>query len=265
MAILRYQGLQASDKKLSGVEDNLIVEEALNIRVNGEIFTVTMQTPGHEEDLVRGLLFSEGITDANAQVGITSLESNDLGFTTLINAEVESYDASDLINKRALLSAAACGICGARELEIPKGDSLKIATSPVLNELPQMFEKMASSQIAFEASGGSHAAAAFDNKGNMLSLREDVGRHNAVDKVVGNLLSQDGLDGAKVLLVSGRVSYEIVSKCFRAKIPVLAAVSAPSSLSVDFAKEFGITLIGFAREERFTIYSHPERLVISDV
>jgi FdhD protein len=118
-----------------------------------------------------------------------------------------------------------------------------------------MFECLRGGQVGFELSGGSHAAGAFDKEGKMLVSREDIGRHNAVDKVVGHLLNSGKLKEAKYLLVSGRVSYEIVTKCFTAGIPILAAVSAPSSLAVDFAKELGITLYGFCRENRATRYS----------
>lgn len=260
MSFLRYQGLHSDKGQKSRVEDALILEEALNIRVNKEIFTVTMQTPGHEIDLVRGLLFAEGIVDADLVPEVQILERNKLGNATLVNAEVPAFDASELINKRSLLSAAACGICGSRELEIPEGKSIDSNEQFDLSGLSEMFDLMSSYQTAFEATGGCHAAAMFNQSGELLSIREDVGRHNAVDKVVGDLIASSQLNEAKILLVSGRVSYEIISKAFRARTPIIAAVSAPSSLSVDFAKEFGITLVAFARGDRFTIYSHPERI-----
>ena len=124
-----------------------------------------------------------------------------------------------------------------------------------------MFDAMKAAQHTFHKSGGSHAAAAFTNNGELLSIREDIGRHNAVDKVIGHLINNNSLKGAKCLTVSGRISYEIISKAFAAKIPILAAVSAPSTLAVDFAKELGITLLGFCRENKATCYSHPNRIL----
>jgi FdhD protein len=159
------------------------------------------------------------------------------------------------------LSVASCGICGKQELDLPgQGASvLEVSLNPDL--VSEMFGQMNSKQMAFKKSGGSHAAAAFSEDGELLTIKEDVGRHNAADKVVGELILSKKLLQAKCITLSGRVSYEIIIKTFRAKIPILAAVSAPSTLAVDFAKELGITLLAFCREGRLTCYSHPERLV----
>jgi FdhD protein len=159
------------------------------------------------------------------------------------------------------LSVASCGICGKQDLDLP--DSNTSVSDAVIspNLIFQMFTEMNSSQHAFKQSGGSHASAAFSETGELLCIKEDIGRHNAVDKVVGHLIFAKKLDQAKCITVSGRVSYEIIIKVFRAKIPVLAAVSAPSTLAIDFAKELGITVLAFCREDRLTCYSHPERLV----
>ena len=161
-----------------------------------------------------------------------------------------------------MLSVSSCGICGKTELEelnpenkLQKGFTLNI------QDLLLMFNEMREQQVTFHQSGGSHAAAAFSKDNDLISLREDIGRHNAVDKVVGQLLNQNQLKEAKCLIVSGRISYEIVAKSFAANIPVLAAVSAPSSLAVDFAKELGITLLGFSRGNKTTCYANPERLI----
>jgi FdhD protein len=165
------------------------------------------------------------------------------------------------LNKRSLLSVASCGICGKTELTLPDGIIRVADTSLDLRHIRQMFDEMAVRQSAFISSGGCHASAAFSAGFEMLSLMEDIGRHNAVDKVIGDLLIRKNLPQARFLLVSGRVSYEIVVKCFTAGIPFLLAVSAPSSLAVDFAKELGISLLGFCRENRATVYSHPERIL----
>ena len=162
-----------------------------------------------------------------------------------------------------MLSVSSCGICGKKELKDLKVEGKKLNFSAQFSSsiIQEMFNKMKSFQLVFEKTGGSHAASIFDNKQNLLSLKEDLGRHNAVDKVIGDLLIKNNLKKANFLLVSGRVSYEIVSKAFIAKIPVIIAISACSSLSVDFAKEFGICLIGFTRDDKMTIYSNPNYII----
>ncbi len=161
------------------------------------------------------------------------------------------------------MSVSSCGICGKTELgELSflgkTVDSKQQIDAGLFSEL---FNKMNSKQFDFKQSGGTHAAAAFNQNGDLLSAMEDIGRHNAVDKVIGNLLYTQQLNTAKVMTVSGRISYEIVIKVFKAGIPFLAAVSAPSSLAVDYAKELGISLLGFCRDGRATCYSHPYRII----
>ena len=168
---------------------------------------------------------------------------------------------SGIKNSRSFLSVTSCGICGKQELDLPDQQNSVSDATISLEMIFGMFQQMSSSQDAFKQSGGSHASAAFDKSGNLLTIKEDIGRHNAVDKVVGDLILSQNLHEAKCITVSGRISYEIIIKTFRAKIPVLAAVSAPSTLAVDFAKELGITLLAFCRDDRLTCYSHPQRLV----
>lgn len=261
---LRYDALKLMADKAQAVSDALTVEHPLSISINGEPFTLTMQTPGNEKELVRGLLFTEGIyKKKNASLNIEVTETSTHNFVSKVNVSIdeEELDHSQL-NKRNLLSVASCGICGKTELNLPDGSRLQINTSKLsLNDVQQMFEEMHRVQTAFLSSGGCHAAAAFSVDKKMLTMQEDIGRHNAVDKVIGSLLMKHELHQAQFLLVSGRVSYEIVSKCFIAGIPFLLAVSAPSTLAVDFAKELGITLLGFCREDRATVYSHHERIL----
>ena len=280
MSVRKYEGIKTDGEKVVRVTDHLAVEHPLSISVNAEPFTLTMHTPGHEEDLIRGLLFSEGVyKKREGKLHILITDTSDEDYISRVNVHIAEgdFDKSQ-INKRNLLSVASCGICGRTELqdfrlegigEIEKGigergDLLCNINSPKGafygspeedGGLMEMFECLRGGQVGFELSGGSHAAGAFDKDGKMLVSREDIGRHNAVDKVVGHLLNTGKLKEAKYLLVSGRVSYEIVTKCFTAGIPILAAVSAPSSLAVDFAKELGITLYGFCRENRATRYS----------
>ncbi|MBL0314987.1 MAG: formate dehydrogenase accessory sulfurtransferase FdhD [Flavobacteriales bacterium] len=263
MATLRYQAMKLSSNGATKVEDALAMEHPLSVLINGDSFTITMQSPGHEMELIRGLLFTEGvIRKRSGALKMEMIETSENGFVSKVNvvAEESELDKS-LLNKRNLLSVASCGICGKTELHIPQSE--KIASSEILTalDIQRMFDTMSKAQASFQESGGSHAAAAFKKDGTMLTVMEDIGRHNAVDKVIGDLLNKSQLKETMCLLVSGRVSYEIVVKCFSAGIPFLLAVSAPSSLAVDFAKEFGITLLGFCREDRATIYSNPQRLV----
>ena len=165
-----------------------------------------------------------------------------------------------------MLSVSSCGICGKKELEdlILEGGALEADSKFSVNELPELFKQMRKHQLNFECTGGCHAAACFDVNGNLIAIEEDIGRHNAVDKLIGALLQDNKLEKANSMLVSGRVSFEIVSKCFKAKIPFLAAVSSPSSISIETAQTLGICLMGFCRDEKMTCYSHPERLMIHE-
>ena len=262
MAIRNYQGVKFHTTDSSKVDDNLVVEQALQININKNVFTITMRTPGNDNDLIRGLLYSEDIYKAKNNLDITVTENLDKGITEA-NLNIEKKLLSDgYSNSRNLLSVSSCGICGKTELEELNSDN-KMHSGFTLNiqELYSMFKEMNDNQVTFHQSGGSHAAAAFSKNKALLSVREDIGRHNAVDKVVGHLVNQNQLKNAKCLVVSGRISYEIVAKAFTANIPILAAVSAPSSLAVDFAKELGITLLGFCRENKATCYANPQRLV----
>lgn len=263
MKTLNYSGRKLTASGVENVSDTLTVEQALAVSVNGTVFTLTMQTPGNELELVRGLLFTEGVYKNRSGAPVYEIkEVNDLGYISFINVQINSSEIDNSqLNKRNLLSASSCGICGRTELQSITDKKLTSSGSIDLAEVRLMFDAMAQKQSAFMASGGCHAAAAFDGKKQMLCVMEDIGRHNAVDKVIGFLLSETQLKSAKYLLVSGRVSYEIVSKCFVAGIPFLLAVSAPSSLAVDFAKELGITLIGFCRSDRATVYSNAHMVI----
>ena len=263
MATVKYEGLRYRNSQLKKVYDDLTVEGGLRISVNGMPLTVTMRTPGDDIQLVRGLLFSEDIyTDVDSALETILEEENHQGIVAGINVKVDTEKlGKGYLNSRSFLSVASCGICGKQELDLPDqwASVSEVSLNPDL--VSEMFGKMNSKQMAFKKSGGSHAAAAFSEDGELLTIKEDIGRHNAVDKVVGELILSKKLLQAKCITLSGRVSYEIIIKTFRAKIPLLAAVSAPSTLAVDFAKELGITLMAFCREGRLTCYSHPERLV----
>lgn len=248
--------------------DSLTVEEALQININGEAFTVTMRTPIDDVSLIRGLLHAEDIiSDASFIPDIIVKEENKEGVLTIVDVIVPNEKLGNgYTNKRSLLSVSSCGICGKTELSDLSFNGKTIDESKQIKVvlLSKMFDKMNSLQLSFLKSGGTHAAAIFTLDGELLSVMEDIGRHNAVDKAVGKLINTQQLSRGSVLTVSGRISYEIVIKCFKAKIPFIAAVSAPSSLAVDYAKELGITLFAFCRDNRATCYSHIERIKTTD-
>ncbi|WMX16481.1 MULTISPECIES: formate dehydrogenase accessory sulfurtransferase FdhD [unclassified Aureispira] len=264
MATSEYQGQKYLKKQQKLVQDVLTVEEALQITINNFPFTVTMRTPGNDRALVRGLLFSEDIYRGdNAALTIDYRQKN--AITRIANVSLDkSLLGAGIKSTRNLLSVSSCGICGRQDLDEQSTfkDCLTKKVTIDIEKLYQSFELMRTQQDNFLRSGGSHAAAAFSKNGEMLSLMEDIGRHNAVDKVIGDLIWKEALGKASYLLVSGRISYEIVSKAFCAQIPILAAVSAPSSLAVEYAKQFGLTLLGFCREERATCYANDWRLAI---
>lgn len=255
-------------------EDDVAVEEPLEIRVHGEPLATTMRTPGNDGELVLGFLFAEGIIGSAADVGtLTPCAENVLDVVAApgVSLEIERVKAA----RRGTLTTSACGVCGRRDIE----DLLTLAgkiTEPrevrrdVTAGAPRALSAI---QRAFQKTGGLHAAAALSESGELLVGFEDVGRHNAVDKVNGALLlngklSAERLRGARrharcdaaILAVSGRASFEIVQKAAMARIPVVAAVSAPSSLSIELAEEANITLVGFVRDGGFNVYTHGERL-----
>ena len=266
---------------LSEVPERVVEEGPLSIRVNGKPFTVTLRTPGDDRALVLGLLFSEGLVEkpedllslyeeaekAGASAD-AALPENAATWSAYVKV-LPSLDAK--LSNRSLASTSSCGFCGKTEWTesegcvAPQHPASESATpnAPALTTsfLQKCFAMMRERQDLFGATGGSHAAALFSVHGDLLGFGEDAGRHNAVDKAVGKLWAAGTLDAAKVLCVSGRVSYEIASKAARAGVTVLAAVSAPSSLAVTYCRDNGITLIGFCRGARATVYAHPHRFV----
>ncbi len=257
MQILNYEGLQLTNGVPQKVTDALVIEAALQININKEPYTVVMRTPGDDIELIRGLLYAEDIYKGKENLSIDVIEKRDNGFSILNASIPKTQLGKGYLNKRTLLSVSSCGICGKQKLEDISFSGTKLTNKIIfdISKLEEMFVEMKSKQETFEISGGSHAAAIFNENYEIISLKEDIGRHNAVDKVVGKLLNLDQLKESYVMLVSGRVSYEIISKAFIAKIPIVVAVSACSSLSVDFAKEFGICLIGFSRGNKATVYA----------
>jgi FdhD protein len=238
------------------VVDSLTVERSLQIMVNGSLFSMTMQTPGAERFLVRGLLHSEAVNDAP----FINYEQEETPLGTF--ARVELTDSAMAPANRRLASTSSCGLCGKESMEkmfegvTPVSKAASISASA----LKTIHENARRRQSQFDGTGGCHAASAATANGDVLCIFEDIGRHNAVDKVIGFLLENNLLALADVLTVSGRVSFEIVQKCARAGIPILSAISAPSSLAVEMSERWGITLAGFCRNNRATFYSHTYRI-----
>jgi FdhD protein len=260
------------DGSMQPLEDPIVVEEPLEILVHlhGEPdplpLSVTMRTPGDDVELAAGLLYTEGIVERAADILRMETESdpdrpteNRVVVYLASGVGLEQHEIA-----RSFLSNSACGVCGKSAVdsifihrlpELPAGPRV---TADLLQRLPAL---MRSRQDTFQQTGGIHAAALFDPQGELLLLREDVGRHNAVDKVIGALLLEKRLPIApSILLASGRIGFEITQKALRAGFPILAAVGAPPSQSLRLAERGGLTLVGFLREDRLNLYTHPARL-----
>jgi FdhD protein len=255
--------------------DRLAAEEPLQLLIDGGPLSIVMRTPGHDVELALGLLWAERVVTDLAQVREVRISAEAAEGA----AEAAVPVAADLIEsnqvdvrlasgagrrpERSFLSSSACGVCGATTLESLALDFAPVPAGTVVSPelLAELAGRLRERQRLFDQTGGLHAAGLFDHAGDLIELREDVGRHNAVDKVVGRSLLDGRLPLAEhVLVVSGRGGYEIVQKAVAAGIPLVAAVGAPSSLAVATARRFGLTLVGFLRGGRFNVYSAPERL-----
>ncbi|MDQ3636893.1 MAG: formate dehydrogenase accessory sulfurtransferase FdhD [Actinomycetota bacterium] len=253
--------------------DYLATEEPMEIRLltgdKRQTVAVTMRTPGADFELAAGFLYGEGIVASREEIKrISYCVDSDVSAEqryNIVNVELRGNREYDLRSlERHFYTTSACGVCGKASLE-----QLELRGCPVVGPGPEVSaetvyslpEKLRESQGLFEATGGLHAAALFDKEGNLLALREDVGRHNATDKLVGWALLEGRLPlSENVVMVSGRSSFEILQKCLTAGVPVVCAVSAPSSLAVDVAREFGMTLVGFLRGGRFNVYAGFDRI-----
>ena len=258
------QVMEWNDGRMLPHGDSLAAEEPLEIRVgrgeNSSPLTVTMRTPGNDEELAAGFLWTEGIVDDPAQIeSLTPYVTSAAGKQNGIEAALRDCEFDPAQLQRNFFAASSCGICGKASIDAIRQRGLR-APNPGFRFDPEMLctlpEKLREAQPVFSRTGGLHAAALFDSAGNLLVLREDIGRHNAVDKVVGWALLHGLLPlSESIMLVSGRGGFEIVQKALSAGLPVLASVSAPSSLAVQLARELGLTLIGFLRGRRFVVYA----------
>jgi FdhD protein len=261
---IRRQGQAAAER------DSVAVEEPMEVRVNGASFAVIMRTPGADRDLAAGFLLAEDVIRSDDEIGTIEycqdVDAEGRGNTINVTVTGEAAErlALRLNERRQVTMTSACGMCGRRTIESLQS---RVATvrgewtvaADVIASLP---DRLRASQSVFDSTGGLHAAGLFDRAGVLQLSAEDVGRHNAVDKITGRtfLAGKHPLD-ASILLVSGRTSFELVQKALLAGIPVIAAVSAPSSLAIDLAAQANITLCGFVRGPRFNIYSHQSRIV----
>ncbi|MFF9814936.1 formate dehydrogenase accessory sulfurtransferase FdhD [Streptomyces sp. NPDC014006] len=266
----RRKVLRVRDGVASYRPDTLAAEEPMEIRVGGRPLAVTMRTPGDDFDLAAGFLVGEGVLHSAADVaairycaGATADGGNTYNVVDV--ALAQGVPAPDASLERTFYTTSSCGLCGKAGLDAVRttaawsvaGDPLRLGPD-LLAALPG---KLRAAQKVFDSTGGLHAAGLFTADGELLCVREDVGRHNAVDKVVGHALRTDLLPlRGSVLMVSGRASFELVQKAVMAGIPMLAAVSAPSSLAGDLAEESGLTLVGFLRGESMNVYAGAERL-----
>ena len=265
----QFQVRKVTQKEIVDTGDMLAVEEPLEIRiVSGpqgsrqvKTVSITMRTPGNDDELAAGFLFTEGIITKSEEIqSIGSKENN------VISIELDENAAPSLKTlDRHFYTTSSCGVCGKTSLDAVKmksiytpGESKLVVPSSFLNTLQQ---KLQGHQKVFDITGGLHASALFDRNGELIMVREDVGRHNALDKVIGAALLSNKLPlDNHLLLLSGRISFELVQKAFMAGIPIVAAIGAPSTLAVTMAEECGMTLVGFLRDNRFTVYAGKQRI-----
>ncbi len=250
--------------------ETLVVEEPLEIRVNGAPLTVTMRTPGSDIELAQGFLLTEGIISGRDDIATVrycqgATEDGVNTYNVLDVTLAAGVPAPDVDLTRNFYATSSCGVCGKASLEAVRlisrhspGDDPSTVAPAVLSALPARLRK---AQKVFASTGGLHGAALFGTDGTELAVREDIGRHNAVDKVIGWALENRRIPlSGNVLLVSGRASFELTQKAVMAGIPILAAVSAPSSLAVDLAAQAGLTLVAFLRGESMNVYTRPDRI-----
>jgi FdhD protein len=253
-------------------DDALAVEEPLEIRLGGRRFTLTMRTPGHDEELAAGFLLAEGFVETAQEIGeirrVRDARGHPEANAIDIILKVPAAGLRERL-KRNFTVSSSCGVCGKTSIEAIQRRVARLGDGPMVTArtLMRMPALMREEQAVFNSTGGLHAAALFaideakPDEPELMVLREDVGRHNAVDKVIGHALRRGLVPlGRSALMVSGRLSFEIVQKAAAAGIPILCAVSAPSSLAVELAEETGMTVVGFLREPGFNVYTRPERI-----
>ncbi|WP_371564306.1 formate dehydrogenase accessory sulfurtransferase FdhD [Streptomyces canus] len=272
----RRKVIRIRDGAISSRPDTLVTEEPLEIRLNGKPLAITMRTPGDDFALAAGFLVSEGVLAEQSELqnivycaGATTDGSNTYNVVDITTTP--GTPIPDITLQRNVYTTSSCGLCGKASL-----DAVRTTTRWPINDTPPLHietdlltslpDRLRTAQHVFDRTGGLHAAALFTEHGELIDIREDVGRHNAVDKLIGRALQHNNLPLSRlILLVSGRASFELAQKAVMAGIPVLAAVSAPSSLAVDLATETGLTLIGFLRGHSMNVYAGEDRITLQAV
>ncbi len=284
VAITQIEVKRISDNELVDHSDDLAVEEPLEIRLGfadgtHQAVSITMRTPGEDSELAVGFLFTEGILKSPDQVKQVRHCGLKIGKSTgtldraaALNSNTIRVDLAENVEldlkklERHFYTTSSCGVCGKSSIEALQTGATRIESELTVNAdiIHRLPETLRAAQSTFDKTGGLHASALFEADGSLVIVREDVGRHNALDKVIGTKFMEDNVPlSDKILLVSGRASFELVQKALMAGIPILAAVGAPSSLAVELASEFGMTLIGFVRDGRFNIYCGEQRVLLT--
>jgi len=275
-----YKVLRFESKILNEFDDQISIEEPLEIILKykdkktwvEKTISITMRTPGNDEDLIRGFLFNERVIEKINHIENIELTGDPVGQYKLKNKAVATINNSENIDidkiKRNFLTNSSCGVCGKTSL-----DSLEIIKKDkITKHLPKIHHEvimkspfmLRQNQSEFAKTGGIHASGLFNEKGEIIAVREDVGRHNALDKLIGFILKDDLLDNnSQFLTCSGRLNFDLVQKALMANVGVLVGVGAPTSLAVDLAKKFNMTLVGFVKDKSFNIYSNNERIIIN--
>lgn len=257
--------IEWQEGKVSRFEDYLVGEQPLEIRIGSSPINVTMRTPGHDLELASGFLLTEGvITNAEQIAALRQVTAGNHKSNVVRVDLVRGIRTKPAALQRNFLTSSSCGLCGKASIDAVRVRGI-VRPNPNLRIAPEVLcllpEALRSSQALFCRTGGLHAAGLFDRTGKLIALREDVGRHNAVDKLIGWALLEKRLPlDESILLVSGRGSFEIIQKALVAELPVVACVSAPSSLAVQLAWEFNLTLVGFLRGKRFVVYTGEDRV-----
>ena len=278
---IKYNVSKYKSSKIQEIKDSISIEEPLEMRLRfkkkdkWEIqnISITMRTPGNDEDLIRGFLFNEGIIENLNEIDSIEQKGDDVGdynIKNTIEATINSTKNLDIGKlKRNFLTNSSCGVCGKTSLdsiEVIKKDKLDLSFPSIKEEIVMKSPNLLiNKQSEFAKTGGIHASALIEENGEVVATREDVGRHNALDKLIGHALNNKILNPKKQFIAcSGRLNFELVQKGLMANIGLMAGVGAPTSLAIDLAKRFDMTLLGFVKEESFNIYSNIKRVIIKN-
>ncbi|MGI9083083.1 MAG: formate dehydrogenase accessory sulfurtransferase FdhD [Candidatus Fonsibacter lacus] len=277
----KYKVLKFKSNKFEEIDDLISIEEPLEISIKfkeqdkwvSHILSITMRTPGHDEDLVRGFLFNEQIVQNITHIESIKSFGDKVGQYNIQNKILATLNNSQNINitkiKRDFLTNSSCGVCGKSSLdalEIIKKDKISLTepklTKEVILKSPEILRN---NQSEFSKTGGIHASGLFLSNGELIAINEDVGRHNALDKLVGNILNKKLLDPkSQFIACSGRLNFELVQKVLMTNIGIMIGVGAPTSLAIDLANKFGLTLIGFVKNDSFNVYTNNKKVIIKD-